>query len=51
MKKILAILPALVVLGGLLINTQTTDVKEQPKQTAASEIIMYMEDPGGGGAG
>lgn len=51
LKKILAILPALVVLGGLLFNAQTTDAKEQSNQAVASEIIMYMEDPGGGGAG
>lgn len=45
MKKILALIPVLAVLGGFLLNS-ATDVKE-PKQEAKASIVMYSEDPGG----
>ncbi|MEC5241177.1 MULTISPECIES: hypothetical protein [Bacillus cereus group] len=45
MKKILAIIPVLAVLGGFLLNS-ATDVKEQ-KQEAKAPIVMYSNDPGG----
>ncbi len=49
LKKLLAIIPMLAVLGGFLLNTSNMP-NEQVKQTAAEAkqpIVLYSEDPGG----
>ncbi|HIE8455389.1 TPA: hypothetical protein ACXPT9_004389 [Bacillus cereus] len=49
MKKLLAIIPMLAVLGGFLLNSSNVP-NEQTKQTAAEAkqpIVLYSEDPGG----
>ncbi len=49
LKKLLAIIPMLAVLGGFLLNSSNVP-NEQTKQTAAEAkqpIVLYSEDPGG----
>ncbi|GAB6725418.1 hypothetical protein [Bacillus cereus] len=49
MKKLLAIIPMLAVLGGFLLNSSYMP-SEQVKQTVAEAkqpIVLYSEDPGG----
>ncbi|WP_180988357.1 hypothetical protein [Pseudomonas brassicacearum] len=45
MKKILASIPVLAILGGFLLNS-ATDTKEV-KQEAKGPVVMYSNDPGG----
>lgn len=49
MKKILTIIPALVVAGALLFNGADT-TKEEKKQVAVAkeQIVLYAEEPGTG---
>lgn len=49
MKKILAIIPALVVAGALLFNGADTQ-KEDQKQAAVAkeEVVLYVQEPGTG---
>ncbi|MGQ8826941.1 hypothetical protein ACUTUE_27235 [Bacillus sp. NA_146.1] len=49
MKKILAIIPALMVAGALLFNGADTS-KENQKQAAVAkeQIVLYAEEPGTG---
>lgn len=49
LKKLLAIIPMLAVLGGFLLNSSNMP-SEQVKQTVAEAkqpIVLYSEDPGG----
>lgn len=46
MKKILSIIPVLMVLGGFLVSHSDLS-KEQPKQKASAHVYTYMSDPGG----
>ncbi|MBT2577406.1 hypothetical protein J7E43_08285 [Bacillus sp. ISL-8] len=46
MKKILSIIPVLMVLGGFLVS-DSEFAKEQPKQEASAHVYTYMSDPGG----
>jgi len=48
-KKILAIIPALVVAGALLINGADTSKEDQKQVAVAKEpIVLYAEEPGTG---
>lgn len=49
MKKILAIIPTLVVAGALLFNGVDTTKEEQKHVAVAKEpIVLYAEEPGTG---
>lgn len=47
MKKLLALLPILLVAGAFVFSAD--QVKEEPKQEASKPAIQLMVDPGGGG--
>lgn len=49
MKKILAIIPALMIAGALLFNGADTSKEEQKQAAVAKEqIVLYAEEPGTG---
>ncbi|MCU5708070.1 hypothetical protein OCB74_00165 [Bacillus cereus] len=49
MKKILAIIPALMVAGALLFNDADTSKEDQKQAAVAKEqIVLYAEEPGTG---
>ncbi|MGE6850724.1 hypothetical protein ACQKGB_27080 [Bacillus tropicus] len=49
MKKILAIIPALMVAGALLFNGADTSKEDQKQAAVAKEqIVLYAEEPGTG---
>jgi len=49
LKKLLAIIPILAILGGFLLNSSNVPTKqiEQTATEAKQPIVLYSQDPGG----